>query len=77
MTQLTTLFENPAYALTESEIRLILLQFFKLNAKQEAIILNIASVSAYKQRTRLRQKLHLKENNNLFDFLKAYCIGHK
>jgi len=74
---LKTLFDNPAHPFTETEIRLTILQFFRLDPKQEAIILEIAPVSIYKQRTRLRQKLHLEDNTNLFEFFKAFCIEYE
>lgn len=63
--------------LTKAEIHLSLLAFFKLDAKQESIILDIAPASIYRQRTRLRQTLHLDEGTDLFEFFKAYCKEHE
>lgn len=68
---------NPVHPLTEGEVRMSLLAFFNLEAKQEASLMNIQPVSAYKQRTRLRQSLHLDEGVHLFDFFKTYCIQHE
>ena len=71
---LESLIRRPDNPFTESEIRSCLLAFFNLEAKQESFILNIAPYSVYKQRTRLRQTLHLEEGSDLFEFFKTYCM---
>lgn len=73
---LEELLWNRLHPLTESELHLGLLTFFNLESKQEAIILDVAPDSIYKQRTRFRQKLSLPDSENLFDYLKAHCMLH-
>jgi len=74
---LQLLIRNPHHSFTESDIRLSLLAFFNLEAKQESLILNITPYSVYKQRTRLRQTLHLNEGTDLFVFFKNYCMEYE
>lgn len=74
---LEPLIWNPDNPFTESEIRFCFLSFFNLEAKQESRILNITPYSVYKQRTRLRQTLHLKEGTDLFEFFKTYCMEYE
>ena len=67
---LPQIVQNNNLSLTSSDIECCYLSFFRLDPNEEAILLNINPHSVSRRRTRLREKLGIKgEENSLYEYL--------
>ena len=63
-----------AVGITPAEKKYCYLAFFRLDAKQEAILLHVSADTPHKNHTRIRQKLHIAgSGGSLYDYFMQLC----
>ena len=63
-----------AAGITPAEKKYCYLAFFRLDAKQEAILLHVSADTPHKNHTRIRQKLHIAgSGGSLYDYFMQLC----